>query len=524
METIPQLFNYAVEQYRNQPVLLEPTDGNSISILSYLQVRERMQQFAGYLQSQQAQKGERIMIWSASRADWLIAYFAAVLLGMVVVPVDVNSKEDFITRLIEATGARFLLTTQKQFETLPSLPLTFIDIDNLPQAAFDPSALPTIAKDDLASLVFTSGTTGQPKGVMLSHYNITSNALSAVEVVDIRPQERALSILPLSHMFELTIDLAIFYVGASVTYARSLAPDTLFRLFASQRITLMVLVPQVLQLFMNGIDREVRRQHKEKIWERLHSVAALLPFSLRRYLFGSVHKKLGGHFRFFVSGGAYLPPALGSRWENMGVRVHPGYGTTECSPVVSVTRKHDHHMESAGQPLPGVEVRIAPDNEILVRGPNITQGYWNNPEATAAAFEGEWYRTGDLGFLDKQNRLYIKGRKKNLIVLSNGMNVYPEDVENAFQGHPDLKDVVIMGLENEDRGPEVHAILLMEQPDQAKARAAIQQANKRLASHQQIKGFTIWPESDFPRTHTLKVKRQEVFSQLTTLRKEQKIH
>ncbi|GHO43769.1 AMP-dependent synthetase/ligase [Ktedonospora formicarum] len=523
METLPQLFNYAVEQYRNQPVLIEPSEDNSLSVLSYYQVRERVHQFAGYLQGQEVQKGERILIWSASRADWLIAYFAAVLLGLVVVPVDVNSKEDFIARLIEKTEARFLITTRKQHATLQHISLPFIDIDQLPQGSFMADRLPAISKDDLAQLVFTSGTTGQPKGVMLSHSNIVSNAKASVEAVDIRRGDRALSILPLSHMLELTIDVAIFHIGACVIYARTLSPDTLFKLFTSQRITCMVLVPQALQLFMNGIDREVRRQKKEKIWERLHTIAARLPFSLRRYLFGTIHQKLGGHFRFFVSGGAYLPPVLGRRWENMGVRVLQGYGTTECSPVVSVNRTHDHNMESTGLPLPGVEVRIAPDKEILVRGPNVTLGYWHNEDATKAAFDGEWYRTGDLGLLDAKGGLYIKGRKKNLIVLANGMNVFPEDLENILLENKNLKDAVVMGLGRDEHDPQVHAILLMEHPDQATAKAAIQQANKRLAAHQQIRGFTIWPEEDFPRTHTLKVKRQDMLATLTSLRKEQEI-
>jgi long-chain acyl-CoA synthetase len=228
-----------------------------------------------------------------------------------------------------------------------------------------------------------------------------------------------------------------------------------------------------------------------------------------------------------VSGGAYLPPELGRRWEQMGFRVIQGYGATECAPVVSANPYNDHTIESVGKALPGIEVRIADDGEILVRGPNVTPGYWKNPEATAAALQNGWYSTGDLGYLDSHKNLYIKGRKKNIIVLPNGLNVYPEDVEIALQAQNALKDAVVIGLEENGQGPEVHAVLLLEDGDRAQAKMIIQQANRQLAPHQQIKSFTIWPEQDFPRTHTLKVKRQEVLAQLSkqreqNLREEQK--
>ncbi|GCE47526.1 long-chain acyl-CoA synthetase [Thermosporothrix hazakensis] len=522
MDTIPKLFYHTVDTFAQRPALIEPVEANAIRRLSFHMLKEKVQQFAGYLQQEQVQPGERIMIWSASRIDWLIAYFSSLLVGMTVVPLDVNSREDFFQRVARATEPRFVVTTRKQYQSLidPTIPL--IDIDALPAAPFDRDALPEMQPDDLAELVFTSGTTGQPKGVMLSHKNIVSNALAALQVVHIQADDRALSILPLSHMFELTIDLAILSKGASIVYARSLSPDTILRLFGTEHATLMVLVPQALQLFMNGIEREVRKQKKEKAFELLHRVAALLPFALRRYLFGMVHKRFGGHFRFFVSGGAYLPPTLGRRWENMGFRVLQGYGTTECSPVVSVNPMNSHNLESVGPPLPGVEVRIADDGEIQVRGDNVTSGYWQNPEATELAFQDGWYCTGDLGYFDDKGDLYIKGRKKNLIVLANGLNVYPEDIENMLHEYTELKDAVVVGLEAEGKNPEVHAVILMDPPDQAKAKAVIQQVNKKLASHQQIKGFTIWPEADFPRTHTLKVKRQDLQAQLESLRKEQK--
>ena len=516
MQTINTLIATAIERFGDHPAFIEPAAGESMATLSYRALQERMQGFAGYLQHQQFVKGDTILLWSASRTDWMVAYFGSLLVGAVVVPLDVSTKEDFLARIQKTTAAKLLLTTQKQYASLQHPPVPLVDIDALPQETLDTSALPVVEENDLAELVFTSGTTGQPKGVMLSHHNITSNATSAVSVVNIKATDRLLSILPLSHMFEMTIEIALLYSGASIVYARSLVPETLLKLLSSQQVTCMVLVPQALQLFINGIEREVRRRKQEKQFEQLLRIASFLPFTWRRRLFGSVHKRFGGHFRFFVSGGAYLPPILAVRWENMGFRVMQGYGATECSPVISATPFYEHVLASVGKPVPGVAVRIAEDKEILVQGPNVALGYWKNPEATAAAFQEGWYHTGDLGYVDSRKNLYLKGRKKNLIVLANGLNVYPEDIENVLQANPSLKDAIVFGQMEGGKGPEVHAILLMEDP--SKAKETIQQANKQLAAHQQVRGFTIWPEADFPRTHTLKVKRQEVFDRLPSIR------
>jgi long-chain acyl-CoA synthetase len=517
MDSIYQLFDATVERFADHPALIEPVEGGGISTTTYGALRERARGFAGYLQEQRIGKGDRVCIWAASSTNWMVANLGALLSGVVVVPLDISTKEDILKRIAETTEAKLLVTTKKQYTSLKRASLPLLDIDMLPQETLDATKLPVVQGNDLAELVFTSGTTGQPKGVMLSHDNITSNAIAAVGVVNIQTNDRALSILPLSHMFEMTVEVALLHRGASVVYARSLVPDTLLKLLGTQQVTCMVLVPQALQLFLNGIEREVRRQKREKQFEMLQRIAVHLPFSWRRIVFSAIHKRFGGHFRFFISGGAYLPPQLAARWENMGFRVMQGYGATECAPIVSATPYKEHVLDSVGKPLPGVEVRIAEDKEILVHGPNVALGYWKNPEATAAAFEDGWYHTGDLGYLDDRNYLYLKGRKKNLIVLANGMNVYPEDIENVLSADPLVKDAVVFGLMEKDQGPEVHAVLLMDDP--SKAREVIQQANKQLASHQQVRGFTIWHEADFPRTHTLKVKRPELLNALQAMRK-----
>lgn len=516
MQTINSLIAATVERFPGRIALLEPAADGAMTTLTFAGLSARAQHFAGFLQEQQVAKGQRIMLWSASNIDWMVGFLAILMVGGVVVPLDVNSKEDFIERIAQSTEATHLVTTRKQYDALRRSTIPLIDIEQLPGGSFQADKVPAIAESDLAQLVFTSGTTGQPKGVMLSHRNIASNAAAALQVVHIQPGDRALSILPLSHMFELTIELAILSSGASVLYSRSLNPETLLKLLGTQGITCMVLVPQALQLFMSGIERQVRAQKREKQFEGLLRLSNWLPFGLRPLLFRPIHRRFGGHFRFFISGGAYLPPRLAERWEQIGIRVMQGYGATECAPVVSVTPYTNHNFESIGKSLPGVEVKIAEDGELLVHGPNVALGYWRNPEATAAAFQDGWYHTGDVGSRDKQGFLYLKGRKKNLIVLANGLNVYPEDIENVLLTNPAIKDAVIVGLTGPDGNPSVHGILLMDDPQQAKT--VIQQVNKQLAAHQQVRGYTIWPEADFPRTHTLKVKRPEVLETLSVIR------
>ena len=278
-----------------------------------------------------------------------------------------------------------------------------------------------------------------------------------------------------------------------------------------RKVTLLLLVPQALDLFMKGIEREVKRQGKERVWRLSQRVAERLPFALRRALFRKVHQRMGGSLRFIVSGGAAIDPELGAKWELLGVRVIQGYGATEASPLITIHKFTEPRYDSAGPPVPGLDVRISDQGEVLVRGPNITSGYWEAPEETEKAFEDGWYKTGDQGFLDSEGYLHLKGRKKDMIVLPSGQNVFPEDVAAGLNRHPALGEAAVVGL---PRGSdvEVHAALLMAQPE--KAKEVVDWANPQLAEQQQIRGYTVWPDEDCPRTHTLKVKKRVVLEML----------
>jgi long-chain acyl-CoA synthetase len=284
----------------------------------------------------------------------------------------------------------------------------------------------------------------------------------------------------------------------------------------THRITNMSCVPQVLQLFREGIEREIRKQGKQAAFERLHRIARRLPMRARRLLFRSLHERMGGSFEFFASGGAYLDPDLALWWEALGVKVLQGYGMTEAAPIVACHWVNKRNPRSVGKPAPGVDMRIADDGEVLVRGDNLSPGYWQNPAATEEAFVDGWYHTGDLGTFDASGWLYLRGRKKNIIVLANGMNVYPEDVEHALLADTRVQDAVVLGV-TRDKDIEVHAVLLLARGADRHGEEIIRGANQRLASHQQIRRHTLWPEDSFPLTPTLKVKRGEVAEYLTKM-------
>jgi long-chain acyl-CoA synthetase len=471
------------------------------------------------LQLRGVAKGDRVLLWAPNSPAWVAAYFGCFKAGAIVVPLDVRSAPDFVASVIARTQPKlaFLSRQTARLGVTGAVPTTLLEELELilPAETASPQVV-DVRGDDVAEIMFTSGTTGDPKGVVLTHANILSNVRGAHEVLPIQPSFRLLSLLPLSHMLEQTVGLlAPLSGGCRVVYPVSRQPAMLFRTIAENEITMLVLVPQALQLFLNAIEREVRRQKREAAFARLFSLAERLPQSLRRVLFRKVHARFGGKLDIVICGGAYLDPALAHRWELMGVTILQGYGATETSPIISCDRPGDQRLGAVGKAFPGVEIQIAPDEEVLARGPNVFQGYYENPVATAAALSDGWYHTGDLGFLDEEGFLHLKGRKKDLIVLANGQNIYPEDIEAELKRDVAVADAAVIGREREGGAVQVHAVLLMREPVQADD--VVRAANTRLADHQQIGGYTVWPDEDFPRTHTLKVKKQEVIARLTEL-------
>jgi long-chain acyl-CoA synthetase len=507
-KTLWEFIERAIVRYADAPALALRDVDPEIR-WTYRDLGERIEAAAGRLAARGISRGDRVMLWGANRPEWGAAFFALLRLGAVAVPLDLRSASDFVQKVAQKTRPRALLADSdlSQGSSLEAVPRILIeDLTTTGPAESGSMVQHEGSPQDLVEIVFTSGTTGEPKGVMITNRNLLANVHAMDLVVHLQPGNRLVSLLPLSHLFEQTVGLMdVLGSGACSVYLHSMKPDRILEAIREERATMMLVVPQVLDLFLQGIEREVRRAGKQKQWELLHGVARRLPFGLRRHLFRPLHQKLGGRFDFFVTGGAPLDPELGRVWENMGIKILQGYGTTEATPGISATRLDDRSIETVGWPIEGIELKIAPDGEVLIRGPQVMPGYWEDPQATAAAFEDGWYRTGDLGELDERGRLRLRGRKKNMIVLGNGQNVYPEDVETVLRLHPAIKDAVVIGLRRGRSDVDLHAVLVLH--DAHKAGEAVKAANRRLAPHQQIRGQSLWPEEDFPRTLTLKPRR-----------------
>ena len=474
---------------------------------SYSRLWNESGQVATLLRRRGLTKGDRAILWGPNSPHWVLIFCGCIRAGVILVPLDLRSAPDYVAKVVSRTDPKLAFTsrsTPKGEVDLGSPEITFEELEAAIQGLPQPEDVDT-KPDDLAEIMFTSGTTGDPKGVMLTHRNLTTNIEGVSQYISCKTSSRLLSVLPLSHMYEQMGGLFIvLYHGASVTYPTSRQPTVLARTMRERGITIMLLVPQALELLMNGIEREVKRQGREALWDRLLRIAEVTPFPLRRLLFRRVHKQFGGKLDFIVSGGAALDQDLGRKWELLGVKIVQGYGTTEASPVISNHSLRERRLDSAGRPLPNVEVKISSDGEILARGDNITPGYWRAPEETAAAFDGDWYKTGDLGFFDHKGFLHVQGRKKDMIVLPNGQNVFPDDIQAVLAKHPNVTDATVVGL-TRGSSVEVHAALILDDADTAQE--VVSWTNGQLAEQQRIRGFTIWAEEDFPRTHTLKVKK-----------------
>jgi long-chain acyl-CoA synthetase len=538
METLLDLLDEAVARYADRPALGLWRDEGTADTWSYRELERRSRLAAWRLRALGLEPGDRLLTWSPSTPALPAVYFGAIRDRLILVPLDLRMSQQAIAGIVSKSGARQLVvgTGREALDPreagLDGLPTTTVDaLTADPDESFPPdweaqlAALPRPAPDEIWELIFTSGTTGAPKGVMLAHDNVIASIESFYRIIP-RLQHRIVSLLPLSHLLEQAV--ALFYalsLGASVLYVRSLNPRVIFEAMRYQRVTSMVLVPQALDLFWSAIEREVERSGRRATFERLRRIARPLPMGVRRLIFRSVHQRVGGGLRLFVSAGAFLPPAVQQAWEDLGVTVLQGYGATETG-TGSCTTLGDHGLGTVGRPPEGIEMRIADDGEIQFRGRTLFKGYWDEPARTAEAFTPDgWYRSGDIGHLDAEGRLILSGRTKDIIVLPNGFNVYPEDIENALRV-AGVRDSVVI----ETRAGRIEAVVLAPaahgaleateglwsdpasppQAVRAAIDAAVRAANSHLGPNQRVAGWRLWPAADFPRTHTLKVQRDAI--------------
>jgi long-chain acyl-CoA synthetase len=469
------------------------------------------------------ERGARVLAWgTASSPQLSAAYLGCLRAGVVLVPIDPRSTDDFVQRIATLTEAVALIVDGPQGEgiALPRIPL-----HELPdgQAATEVTSLTEWpAAADLAEVVFTSGTTGDPKGVMLTHANILANLDSIYQILPSRPY-RLISLLPISHMLEQTPGLfTMLSYGAEITYVPSRLPATILQAMQRRRPDILLVVPLLLELLMAGIEREVRAQGKWRLWQGLNLAARGLPMAARRILFRTVLAKFGGALEMVFCGGARLDPDLARAWERLGVKVIEGYCATECAPLLAGNAPDRRIFGSVGRVISGVDLRVSEEGELQARGANVTQGYWRNPAATEAAFTADgWYKTGDLAEIDSEGNVRLHGRLRDMIVLASGLNVYPEDLETALRLEPEVADCVALVIPQAEQRDRIQAIVLPaadgDPPDEQALAAAVQRANKRLAPHQRMSGHVRWPDADFPRTTSMKVQRRLVLARLQEL-------
>ena len=452
---------------------------------------ERVRNVALGLAAREIRRGDRVALLSENRPEWSIVDLAILSLGAINVPIYTTQAVDQIRYILTDSGARVLFVSnrrlykhaQKALERLGFLEkVIFFDeegteniehamsLSSLEEAGREqhrqrPAAfaefLTAVQPQDLATIIYTSGTTGEPKGVMLTHNNFISNVLAITNSLPISSSDTALSVLPLSHIFERTGFYIFCYSGVSVYYAASF--DQVGENLKEVRPTVMTAVPR---LFEKVYHRILKKGLAEKGWKRKVFLKALavgqryaelkdkrqrVPAGLAlrqkiasRLVFSKWREGVGGKLRFFVSGGAPLSPALSYSFLAAGIPVLQGYGATE-SCIVSANRPEDNHVGSVGLPFPGIEVAIAQDGEILLRGPNVMRGYYGQPEATAAVLQDDWFSTGDVGHLDEAGHLYITDRKKDLFKLSNGKYVAPQLIESLLKQSEFVSQVVVVG-------------------------------------------------------------------------------
>jgi long-chain acyl-CoA synthetase len=488
------------------------------------------------LQAAGVKPGDRVLLMSENRPEWAMGYFGILKAGAAAAPLDQTLSAQEVRNCAQAAKAAILLASPRMAERLGPLPgLRTLTLPEALRGAND-AGLPPLRKsasaDDVASVLFTSGTTGKPKGVLLTHRNFASLAAKIAGLFDLRVGEGVLSVLPLHHTFEFSCGLLVpLMLGAEITYLDDLTAERLSDALDTGRIHAMIGVPALWQLLQRRLTQELASRPRV-VEGAVRGAMALhgelrnrTPFNVGKLLFWPIHNRFGGRLRLLVSGGSALPEEVQRAFHELGFDLTEGYGLTEASPVLSVSMPGNKlRGGTVGPPLPGVEIRIEnPDadgvGEVLAKGPNVMAGYLDDPAATREVLEDGWLRTGDLARLDEDGHLTLVGRKKDVILDSSGKNVYPDEVEELYGRTPLIKELSIVGLPD-GKGHERVACLCVpaSRDDRAKVEEHFAGISAELPFWKRVKVLHFW-EGDLPKTATRKVKRPLVIAELLRLEK-----
>src|SRR5262245_20191613 len=500
---------------------------------SYARLARTAFQFARELEFRGIGKGDRVIFWGANSPEWIAAFFGCLRRGAVAVPLDEQSAPDFADRARRQVEAKLLLLGEEQArhfkDRQPALRFDqLIDVVGRHPAA--PYRDEQIDADDLAEIIFTSGTTAEPKGVCLTHRNLLANITPLETEIDKylkfeRPFHpiRFLCLLPLSHVFGQFMGMFVpRLLFGEVFFSHSLNPSEIIAMIKRERISVVAAVPRQLETLREKIERDYASRGELDRFQRRFASAEGKHFLRRWLIFRDVHRRFGWKFWAFVSGGATLDEETEAFWRRLGFAVVQGYGMTETASLVTVGHPFKLKHGSIGKTLPGQELKLDASGEILVRGANVSAGYWRGgaefgvppsggflqePEAPpeGGTPNSGWLRTGDVGEMDAEGNIFFKGRKKDVIVTAAGLNIYPDDLEAALNRQPEIKASCVVGVEG-PRGPEAVAALIL-RDENACGAEAVKRANAHLSQSQQIRRWFIWPDPDFPRTTTRKVRK-----------------
>jgi long-chain acyl-CoA synthetase len=503
-ETLLDFFNDLVAL---QGEFLVYDDGYRRRAHTYSDVGRAARGFAARLAHHGLRKGDKVLLWGENRPEWIVCYWGCLLQGVVVVPIDYRSSAAFTSRVRAVVEARVVVVG----DDVPPFGEAFTGaaiwrLADLDWNADGPLPGVDVTRDDVTQIIFTSGATAEPKGVVIRHRNVLANVVPVErEVLKYRAYARPflplrfVNLLPLSHMFGQSMATNIPpMVRGTVIFTRSLNPHDVIDLIRSRRVSVLVCVPKILDVLREHVIRHMP--------EAAEGPPAGTSIPARWWRYRRVHRALGLKFWAFVVGAAPLPADLEEFWRRMGFAVIQGYGLTETAPIVTLNHPFKTSKGSVGTPIAGVELRIAEDGEILVRGENVTSGYYGDAEGALAA-DG-WLHTGDIGDRDDQGRVFIKGRKKEMIVTPDGLNVFPEDVERVVDAQPGVRESAVVGV-SEGAQERVHAVVSLE--DGVDLEAVVRGANAALQDHQRIRTASAWTAGSLPRTEgTRKLRRAAI--------------
>ena len=486
------MFEESVQQHGSKPALARKPKDGTYQDISYAKLGESVDAFSKGLNTLGVQRGDRVALLSENRPEWAITDFGSLKAGAVTVPMFSTLTAAQVSYILKDSGAKILcvstgaqlkkvLSIRDNVPTLEHIILFDSTEDETPEGVIqfeeicdrgkevDSIEENSASEDDIATIIYTSGTTGNPKGVMLTHANFISNLQACKSLIDVGDTDVLLSFLPLSHVFErLGGHYVPLFSGAKIAYAES--TFTVARNMQEVSPTVMLSVPRLYETMHDRVLSAVQAGSplKQKIFHWGVSVGSAVSSAIQqgknpsailrlqqriadKLVFAKLKAATGGRLRFFVSGGAALPQAIAEFFHAAGILILEGYGLTETSPVISMNHPAKWKFGTVGVPVPGVEVQIAEDGEILTRGPHVMKGYFNNEAETEEAINAEkWFHTGDIGIIDEDGFIKITDRKKNIIVLSNGKNVAPQPIESELVQSPFISQIMLVGNERKN--------------------------------------------------------------------------